>query len=164
VTTPGLAPTPTAAPGPKPLTHPCVRCGAPVPIDVGLCERCNPLGLRDSSASQVHATVIITVLLAFVGLAFIAHFAVSGVGPFSAQVSGVVPDGAGLAITLTVRNDGTSAGQTTCRVVDPFDRNASKGAIIVSPKIDAGQTRTFSQTVLELGSTVRDLTVACSAP
>ena len=48
-----------APPGPKPLTHPCVRCGAPVPLDVGLCERCNPLGLRDSSASQVHGTVVI---------------------------------------------------------------------------------------------------------
>ena len=164
MTTPELAPAPAAPPGPKPLTHPCVRCGAPVPLDVGLCERCNPLGLRDSSASQVHGTVVIAVLLAIVGLAFLARIAVSGVGPYAAEVANVVPDGAGLAITLTVTNQGTSTGQTTCRVTDPADRNASKGAIMLSPRIDGGQTRTFSQTVLELGSTVRDLTVTCAAP
>ena len=48
-----------ASPDAQPeLTHACVRCGAPVAIDVGLCERCNPLGLRDSSASQVHGIAI----------------------------------------------------------------------------------------------------------
>lgn len=135
-----------------------------MPIDVGLCERCNPLGLRDSSASQVHGTVVIAVLLAIIGLAFLAHFVVSGVGPFTAEVAGAVPDGAGLAVTLTVTNQGSSTGQTTCRVTDPADRNASRGAIMLSPRIDGGQTRTFSLTVLELGSTVRPLTVACAAP
>ena len=108
--------------------------------------------------------MIIAVLLAIVGLAFLARIAVSGVGPYAAQVADVVPDGAGLAITLTVTNQGTATGQTTCRVTDPADRNASKGAIMLSPRIDGGQTRTFSQTVLELGSTVRDLTVTCAAP
>jgi hypothetical protein len=141
-----------------------VRCGAPVPIDVGLCERCNPLGLRDSSASQVHGTVVIAVLLAIVGLAFLARFAVSGVGPFTAEIGNAVPAGTGLAITLTVQNQGTATGQTTCRITDPADRNASKGAIVLSPRIDAGQTRTFEVTVYDLGSTVRPFAVACAAP
>ena len=108
--------------------------------------------------------MVIAVLLAIVGLAFLARIAVSGVGPYAAEVANVTPDGAGLAITLTVTNQGTATGQTTCRVTDPADRNASKGAIMLSPRIDGGQTRTFSQTVFELGSTVRDLTVTCAAP
>src|SRR3954453_19592330 len=62
-TTPRLAATPASP------THPCVRCGAPVAIEVGLCERCNPLGLRDSSASQVHGIAIGGVTLAIVLLA-----------------------------------------------------------------------------------------------
>ena len=66
------------------VTHPCARCGAPVPLDVGLCERCNPLGLKDAASSQVHGTVFLAVGLAVVALAVIAHFAVAGIGPFAA--------------------------------------------------------------------------------
>jgi hypothetical protein len=35
---------------------------------------------------------------------------------------------------------------------------------VLSPRIDGGATVTFSQRVIELGSTVRPLTVACSTP
>jgi len=160
---------PSAAPkagGPKPMTHPCVRCGAPVPLDVGLCERCNPLGLRDSSASQVHGTVFIAVLLGVIGLALLARLTISGVGPFDAKIANLAPaaDGTGLAVTLTVHNTGTGAGQTTCRLTDPQDRNGNKGAFILSPQIDPGGTRTFSQTVTEFGTTPRDLFLECSNP
>ncbi len=165
MTTPDLASdTPTPKPAPTPLMHKCVRCGAPVSIDVGLCERCNPLGLKDSSASQIHGTVFIAVLIGVVGLALLAHLTIAGVGPFTAQVADVAADGAGLAVTLTVHNAGSATGQTTCRVTDPADRNGSKGAIVLSPRIDPGATRTFSQTVSEFGAVVRPLTVECSSP
>ena len=42
-------------------THGCVRCGAPIPIDDGMCERCNPLGLKQPAPSQAHGTVVIAV-------------------------------------------------------------------------------------------------------
>jgi hypothetical protein len=141
-----------------------VRCGAPVPLDVGLCETCNPLGLRDSSASQAHGTVIIAVLIGIVGLALLARMTIAGVGPFAASVANVAAVETGLAVTLTVRNDGSSAGQTTCRITDPQDRNGGKGALMLSPQLDPGETRTFSQTVTEFGTTPRDLVVECSAP
>lgn len=161
-------PTPTASPGtasgPTPLTHGCVRCGAPVPLDVGLCERCNPLGLKDSSASQVHGTVFIGVLAAVVGLALIARLTLAGLGPFQSTVVRAATDGAGLAITLTVTNQGTAAGQTTCRLTDPRDRNGGGAAFVLSPRIDPGATVTFTKTVTELGKTVRDLAVECSSP
>jgi hypothetical protein len=146
------------------LTHPCVRCGAPVPLDVGLCERCNPLGLRDSSASQVHGIAIAGVAAAVIILAVVGRLAISGVGPFDGNVVSAAPDNGGLAITLQVTNHGTSAGQTTCRVLDPADRNGGRGGLILSPKIDPGQTVSFTKRVGELGSTVRDLSVECSTP
>ena len=79
---------PQTAPAVKPeLTHPCARCGAPVPIDVGLCERCNPLGLRDVSSSQVHGIAIGGVFLFVVVLAVAAKFALAGIGPFQATIA-----------------------------------------------------------------------------
>lgn len=151
----------TAAPE---ITHPCVRCGAPVPIDVGLCERCNPLGLRDSSASQVHGIAIGGVAAAVIALAIVARLAISGVGPFDATILSAAPDAAGLAITLQVTNTGSSAGQTTCRVQDPADRNGGIGGLILSPRIEPGQTVSFTKHLDALGSDVRPLTVECSTP
>ena len=154
------APT-TAAPE---LTHPCVRCGAPVPLHVGLCERCNPLGLRDSSASQVHGIALIGVAVAVVALALIGRLAISGVGPFDGKMVSASPDGGGLAITLQVTNRGTSVGHTTCRVSDPADRSGGRDGFILSPQVQPGETLTFTKRVIELGATVRNLSIECSAP
>src|SRR5882757_6827567 len=102
-----------AAPG---QTHGCARCGAPVALDVGLCERCNPLGLKDSASSQVHGTVILSVGLAIAGLAIAAHLAVSGIGPFTARLTSMAPGSAAGSVvaTIEVRNDGRTTGSATC--------------------------------------------------
>ncbi|MDO8483983.1 MAG: hypothetical protein Q7S35_03465 [Candidatus Limnocylindrales bacterium] len=146
------------------LTHGCVRCGAPVAIDVGLCETCNPLGLRDVSATQVHGIAFIGVVLAIIALALIGRVAISGVGPFTSQVAGVVTDGDALAVTLTITNQGKSAGQTTCRLTDPLDRSGGGAGFVLSPQIEPGKTETFTKRVTGLGSKVRDLAVECTAP
>ena len=116
------------------------------------------------SATQVHGIAFIGVCLAIIALALIARLAVSGVGPFTPTVADMVTDGNGLAITLTVTNHGANAGQTTCRVTDPADRNGGIGGILLSPRIEAGQTSTFTKRLTELGSTVRDLAVECNSP
>jgi hypothetical protein len=149
---------------PPELTHPCVRCGARVPLDVGLCERCNPLGLRDSSASQVHGLALAGVAAAVVGLALAGHLAIAGVGPFDGSIVSAGPDGGGLAITLQVTNHGTSAGRTTCRVSDPADRNGGRGGLILSPQIEPGETLSFTRRVTELGPAAGALAVECSNP
>ena len=155
----------TASPDRKPgLTHPCARCGAPVPLDVGLCERCNPLGLRDVSSSQVHGIAIAGVAVCVIVLAVVGRFLLAGIGPFQATVANVVPAGAGLAITLNVTNDGSSAGQTTCRVTDPNGRSSGMGAFLLSPRIDPGATLTFTQTVTDFGKVPRPLEVECVSP
>jgi hypothetical protein len=148
---------------PTGLTHGCARCGAPVPLDVGLCERCNPLGLRDSAASQVHGTVIATVGLAVVVLALLAHFAVAGIGPFPAEVVGVQADGDGLSVSLTVTNEGTSTGSTTCRISDPAIAGGA-ATFVQSPRIEPGATLTFDSHITGLGTAPRRLAASCSAP
>jgi hypothetical protein len=133
-------------------------------MGVGLCETCNPLGLRDVSASQVHGTVIITVLIGFVILALLARMAVNGLGPFPATLDAVVPAGAGLEVTLTVTNEGTAAGTTTCRVSDAADRGGGRSAFVLSPQLGPSETRTFQAVVTEFGGEVRELVVECRQP
>ena len=165
----GMPPTADSAPAGMPPTapapmHGCVRCGAPVAIEVGLCERCNPLGLRDSSASQVHGLAFIGIVTAIVLMAVVGRWALAGAGPFDASIASVIPDAQGLTISLNVTNGGSRTGQTTCQVTDPADRSGAMGAFMLSPQIDPGQTATFSQRVTALGSTIRHFVVACSAP
>ncbi len=163
--TPAAAIEPTAPPTPPGITHGCIRCGAPVAIDTALCERCNPLGLKDPAASQAHGTIFIGVLVAVILLAVVARMTVSGVGPFPASVTAAsAAGGSGLTVTLTVTNNGSATGATTCRVTDPKDRNGGAGAIVLSPRIDPKQTITFAQDVTELGTTARALDVECAAP
>jgi hypothetical protein len=141
-----------------------VRCGAPVALDAGLCENCNPLGLRDVSATQVHGIAFIGVTVAIIILAVVARLAVSGIGPFSGEIAAITADGDALAVTLTITNHGRSAGQTTCRLTDPRDRSGGGAGFILSPQLAPGETRTFSKRVTGLGSSVRELWVECSAP
>ena len=146
------------------MTHGCVRCGAPVPLDVGLCERCNPLGLRDVSSSQVHGIAIGGVIAFVIILAIVGRIALSGIGPFEAAVANAIPDGNALAITLSVTNHGRSSGQSTCRITDPADRTGNIGGFMLSPRIGPGQTVAFTQRVSELGAIVRPLAVECPTP
>ena len=161
-----MASDPTSLPSPAPVapTHPCVRCGRPTAIDRGLCEECNPLGLRDASSSQVHGTVFIGVLVAIVVLAVIGRVALSGVGPFTAVIGSVQPAAAGLTVTFEVTNTGTSSGQTTCSVTDASPRSRGAVAVVQSPRIGPGETRSFTRELTEFGSEVRDLAVECHAP
>jgi hypothetical protein len=156
---------PATTPARPVQTHPCARCGAPVGLDVGLCERCNPLGLKDSASSQVHGTVFIAVALAAVGLAFVAHFSVAGIGPFDARVTSMRAGSvAGSVIaSIEIRNAGQTTGSATCRVTDPSDPALTHQTVVYSPRIAAGATVTFDQE-FAYGSVDRLLSVACAGP
>ena len=152
----------SARPARPAQTHPCARCGEPVALGTGLCERCNPLGLKDSASSQVHGTVFLAVGLAIAGLAIAAHLAVSGIGPFSARVTAMragATAGA-LVATIEVRNDGRTTGSATCRLTDPGFIHT---AVVYSPRIAGGASVTFDQEVA-FGSADRPLAVTCSGP
>ena len=156
---------PATSPAGPTQTHPCARCGAPVALDVGLCERCNPLGLKDSSSSQVHGTAILAVGLAVAGLAIAAHLAVSGIGPFTARVTAMTPGSAAgvLIATIEARNDGRTTGSATCRLTDPTDPAQIDATIVYSPRIDPGATVSFDQAVT-FGRADVMLAVACNGP
>ncbi|HEY7522220.1 MAG TPA: hypothetical protein VH720_01005 [Candidatus Limnocylindrales bacterium] len=133
-----------------------------MPLDVAMCDVCNPLGLSQPASSQVHGTVFVAVGLAIVVLAVLARLAVSGIGPFPATVGDVVPSAGGLTITLSVTNSGTKTGSTTCEI----SRRGASGAraIIQSPHIDPGRTVTFRTTTDSFGSEPLPLSVACDTP
>lgn len=161
-----MTPTTSAPIAPVPVepTHPCARCGAPVARGVGLCEQCNPLGLRDTAAGQVHGSVFIAVTAAIILLAVVARWSIADIGPFPASVDGVTPSGDGLAVTLTVTNEGDSAGQTSCRIGRVGDRGTGTAAFVTSPRIGSHESRTFQAVVTGFGSVAVDLEVTCRTP
>jgi ribosomal protein L40E len=148
---------------PTGLTHACARCGAPVPLDVGLCEKCNPLGLRDAASSQAHGTIFLGIGVAVVGLMLVGLLAVRGIGPFPAEVTAFRAQGDDLRVTLSVTNKGTAMGSTTCRISDPTS-DAGQAGFVQSPRIQPGATLEFEATVTGLGTTPRQLAAECSAP
>jgi hypothetical protein len=130
-----------------------------------MCDRCNPLGLKQPAPSQAHGTVLLAIVGAVVGLAILGRVALSGIGPFKGEIGNIVPVPPGLAVTITVTNLGSSAGSTTCRVYDPSTPGLGPdAAFIVSPRIDPGKTVSFSKEVNDLGSAVRPLAVECTGP
>lgn len=146
-------------------THPCVRCGAPIPLADGMCERCNPLGLRQPASSQAHGTVFIGIVVAVIVLAVLGKIALAGVGPFSGEVTAVIATPPDLTVTLTVTNHGSRAGATTCRVFDLNDPGIGPdAAYVLSPQVPAGGTVAFSKEVATLGSTVKPLGTECTGP
>jgi predicted nucleic acid-binding Zn ribbon protein len=145
-------------------THGCVRCGARIPISDGMCERCNPLGLKDTAASQAHGTVFLGIGLAVVLMAVVARLAISGVGPFTGAVTAVTAAPAGLQVTISVTNDGSKAGSTTCRIDDPDLPGIGPEAVFVqSPVVDPGATVRFDTLVAGFGTETRPLHVDCGA-
>jgi len=143
------------------LTHRCVRCGRPVPLDVAMCEDCNPLGLSQPASSQVHGTVFVAVLGAVIVLAVLGRLALSGIGPFTAQVTTVLPTETGLAITLAVRNEGTKAGSTTCRI---SAAGTGATAIVQTRNLQPGETATVEAATTRFGRLPRALAATCESP
>lgn len=153
-------PTPATDP-----THSCVRCGATIALDQAMCERCNPLGLKQPATSQAHGTVFIGIVAAVFALALLGRFALAGVGPFEGSVVAVLSAPPDLAVTLTVTNRGSREGYTTCRVYDASDPGIGpNAAYLLSPQIPAGGTVSFSKQIAVLGSTVKPLAADCTGP
>ncbi|MGZ6339920.1 MAG: hypothetical protein ACXWNG_06100 [Candidatus Limnocylindrales bacterium] len=159
---PALDPAVAVAAAAAEPTQPCLRCGAPISLDDALCERCNPLGLPQPAASQAHGTLFLAIALSVIALAIVGRFAVNGVGPFSGQVMAVAAAPPGLEVTITVRNGGTSAGATTCRVFDPSEPGIGPDSgYLLSPQIRPGGAVTFSGLVTTLGPNFRPLGADC---
>jgi hypothetical protein len=155
------APTGPASAAPMP-THGCVRCGRQIPLDLSMCDDCNPLGLQQPATSQAHGTIALGLFIAVVVMAIVAKLAVEGVGPFTGQVGDVAAASGGLMVTVTVKNEGSKAGTTRCRIFDPASPGLSDHpAIVTSPRVEPGAEVAFDSLVTTLGPTVRPLQAEC---
>ena len=154
------APQHDAEPAP---THGCLRCGAQIPLTDALCAACNPAGLEQPAASQAHGTVFGGIALAVVAMLVAATVLVGGVGPFDGHLVSATAGGGGVVLTLAVANGGRRDGQATCRVWDPaYLGNPPIETYVRTPSIAAGETLTFTQHVVDLGTEPRAFAVDCS--
>jgi ribosomal protein L40E len=160
----GSAPAPAGEPrGEAPgLTHGCVRCGARIPLAASMCEACNPLGLRAPAASQAHGTVFVGIVIGVVIMMVVARALIADTGPFTSTVASISADPAGLLVTVSLTNGGTTAGTTTCRIDDPARGGISPDALFVeSPRVEGGQTMSFEVLVPNFGTQPRPLLADC---
>jgi hypothetical protein len=139
----------------------CVRCGAPVSLQTALCERCNPLGLAQPSASQAHGTVFLGIGAAVLLLASLAGSSSRGIGPFTVAMSAADSVPGGLAVAITVTNTGATAGSATCQVTTSEIGSAGLSEIISTPRIEPGATTTVDRELKSFGSDPIPLTISC---
>lgn len=129
-----------------------------------MCERCNPLGLKAPAASQAHGIVFLGIGAAVLIMAVVARMLIADVGPFSSSVAGVVADPAGLRVSISLTNAGSSAGTTTCRIDDPSLGGIGPEAVFIeSPKVPGRGTITFDVAVGGFGTAPRPLTADCGS-
>ena len=145
-------------------THPCIRCGREgVPADSGLCELCNPLELAQPSATQMHGIAAVGIIAFILVAAVLGRAAFAGTGPFTGSVIGVVGDAGGLAITLTVANEGSRDTATTCEIEESPSKPGRPTQVIQTPLIRAGESVTFTTTVTKFGLQPLPLAADCQA-
>jgi hypothetical protein len=158
-----MTPPATLPAKPEP-THACLRCGKPVPIHDSLCDDCNPLGLKQPAATQVHALAAGGIVLFVVILAVLGRIGLSGVGPFTGVAGDVTAGTSGLVVTISVTNQGTKDAATSCRVVEADRPIGGVGELVQTPVVPAGQTITFSAVVGSFGEQPHALAVDCQSP
>lgn len=146
------------------LTHGCVRCGRPVSVELALCEECNPLGLKQPAATQVHALAAGGIVLFVLFLAVVGRAAIVGIGPFSGEIRGMVTAPGGLEITVAVSNAGSKASSTTCRVSEANRTAGGPAQLLQTPNVPAGGTIEFSAPVSLFGDQPVDLVIDCQSP
>jgi len=142
-------------------TQPCVRCGAPVSLQVALCERCNPLGLAQPSSSQAHGTVFLGIGVAVLLLASLAGSSAKGVGPFTAKISEPVSVPGGLAVEIIVENTGSGAGSAACSVITTKIGSAGLTEIVTTERIEPGTSVAIVRELKAFGAEPLPLTINC---
>jgi predicted nucleic acid-binding Zn ribbon protein len=137
-----LAPAPTG----RPTSH-CYRCGKEIPPGESLCEVDNPGHVQSPSATQVHATILVGVVLGVALLLVLLRFAVDQSGPFGTAIAGhiVLADG-GVQVAINVTNTGDSEGIASCRITRDGTPRPDDLAFRTD-RVAAGATITITRTV-----------------
>ena len=146
-------------------THACIRCGREgVPADAGLCELCNPLELAQPSATQMHGIAAVGIIAFIIVLAVAGRAALAGTGPFVGQIGTVVAAVDGLAVTITVSNQGTTDAATTCLISQTPAPVGAPKQVVQTPLVPAGTSIEFTTVLTKFGSTPVVLIAECQSP
>lgn len=138
-----------------------------MPAGESLCKEHNPGAVRGPSATQMHATVLVGILVGIVGFFLIARLAVGTTGPYTVAMIGAGLDGSGAAaIAYSITNDGEREGVADCRVTRDGTPRPDDLAFR-SPQLPPGETVVFERTVEQprSGTILYDperLTVTCA--
>jgi hypothetical protein len=175
-------------------TNRCARCGRPIEPGEHLCAECReegpgpvasratatrerrtppelqeranrwPPDMPRPSPVQYHATVMVAVFLALLGIALFAFWSHHGVGPFQGTVRQFgIPPGKSLAVVATVENQGSKTARSTCRI---SARNASNtevaGQTVLTPPIPAHGSVMLHQSFPDVTAPPATVTISCS--
>ena len=130
-------------------------------MDAGLCELCNPLELSQPSATQMHGIAAVGIIAFVALLAVLARVGMSTSGPFAGSVTGIEPVAGGLAVTLSVANEGRNDAAVSCSIREARPRMGSAPHIVEVPLIRAGQTISWTATVTIFGTEPVALIASC---
>jgi predicted nucleic acid-binding Zn ribbon protein len=139
----------------------CIKCGREIGPDESICAVCNRAGMVTPSASQYHGTMAAAIVAGVILMAVAASWALTGVGPYSADVIGVRNAADGVQATVSVSNEGTKPGRAKCQLIAHDAQGRSlQSRSVVSPQVPGGESVTFDELVPGVVDPA-DVTVAC---
>jgi hypothetical protein len=112
----------------------------------------------------MHGIAAVGIIAFVVILAVAGRAAIVGTGPFTASVAGVTPAAGGLAVTVSIANEGTRDAATTCRLTEVPMRVGGSSQTVQSPLVRAGAGLEFTTLVTRFGTEPRSLAVDCQSP
>jgi hypothetical protein len=112
----------------------------------------------------MHGIAALGILVFVVVLAVAGRAVIAGTGPFGSSVIGVAAMDGGLAVTIDVTNDGSTAASTTCYVSESPARFGGTKQQVQAPLVPPGATVRFTATVTRFGSEPVGLAVDCPTP
>jgi hypothetical protein len=140
----------------------CIKCGNEVGPEESMCAVCLRAGMVPPAASQYHGTIAVAIIAAVAALAVAASLSLRGVGPYEVAVMDAQPGAEGVAVTLSVTNEGTRPGRAKCRIVARDAAGRTLGTLnLLSAQIPGGESLRFDQELPGLASVPDELAVSC---
>ena len=141
----------------------CIKCGREVGPNESMCASCNQAGMVTPSATQVHGTIFVAIVLGVVLLGVMSSFLIGRGGPYAAEVVGFeVTAAGGLDVALHVENSGSHQGRGRCQLtLRDADRAIVQQALTISPRIDPLTALDFAFTIVELTEPPATVEVIC---
>ena len=153
----------TQRPAANPEIRHCIKCGREVGPDESICELCNRAGMATPSATQYHGTIVVAIVVAVAGLAWLAGASLEGVGPYGAEVRSVTAAEVGFDIAYAITNEGTKPGRAKCQLVALSDTGRPLRTVneLTAP-IPGGETVEDTVSIPGLEDEPDDVRITCS--